>query len=360
MKAILATGIYPPDIGGPATYCAALAGELVKAGVEVVVVTYGREDRGARTLDPGTWKVIPVNKKGGPVARWLRYRAALRTHGRDADAILAFSSVSAGIPLILSGVPKHKRILRLGGDFFWERYTNRGGMLTLSEWYAAPGSWFWRVVMRWILHSFGTVVYSTEWQKRLHEKHFRLQNTAVIWNAAKQQEPIAHRPHEPFRLLFMGRFVGFKNLPALIGAMKQLPDVHLTLAGAGPMEESLRELAQPLGSRIAFRSPVSGAQKARMFDDADVLILPSTTEISPNVALEAVARSLPVLLTEESGLQEGFSGLILRRRLRTSQQIAAEVRSILKDYPRPQVFQTVYDWPAAAKAWIALFQKIAS
>ena len=41
MKIVLATGIYPPDIGGPATYVSCLASEFSRLGMEVIVVTYG-------------------------------------------------------------------------------------------------------------------------------------------------------------------------------------------------------------------------------------------------------------------------------------------------------------------------------
>ena len=42
-KILLATGIFPPDIGGPATYVENLAIELEKLGHKVRVVTYSSE-----------------------------------------------------------------------------------------------------------------------------------------------------------------------------------------------------------------------------------------------------------------------------------------------------------------------------
>ncbi len=44
MKFLLATGIYPPEIGGPATVIAQAAKNLRDAGHDVVVVTYGNEN----------------------------------------------------------------------------------------------------------------------------------------------------------------------------------------------------------------------------------------------------------------------------------------------------------------------------
>ena len=41
MRILIATGIYPPDIGGPATYSSLLVRELTARGHFVDVVTYG-------------------------------------------------------------------------------------------------------------------------------------------------------------------------------------------------------------------------------------------------------------------------------------------------------------------------------
>ncbi len=77
MKILLATGIYPPDIGGPATYVRHLAQELTKRGTEVTVVTYGEVESGKWKVESG-WKVFHVSKSGGPLLRWRRYAQALK------------------------------------------------------------------------------------------------------------------------------------------------------------------------------------------------------------------------------------------------------------------------------------------
>ena len=56
MKIVLATGIYPPMIGGPATYTHALAERLSASGHDITVITYGEAVEGAG------WKVESVSK----------------------------------------------------------------------------------------------------------------------------------------------------------------------------------------------------------------------------------------------------------------------------------------------------------
>ena len=131
MKIILATGIYPPKIGGPATYCRNLA-EMLSKDHEVIVVTYGDK------VESGKWKVESVSSSI-PLLRWWRYSRVLRKVAMDADVIYCFSSISCGVPLVLAGLKKPKKVLRLGGDFLWERYTDWGGRLSLRQWYEKGG-----------------------------------------------------------------------------------------------------------------------------------------------------------------------------------------------------------------------------
>ena len=65
MKVVLATGIYPPQIGGPATYVRGLARELTEAGHRVTVVTYAPAEEAVGY----EVKSVPL---GWPVLRWFR------------------------------------------------------------------------------------------------------------------------------------------------------------------------------------------------------------------------------------------------------------------------------------------------
>lgn len=363
MKIVLATGIYPPDIGGPATYVRALAQELSGAGHEVRVVTYGMKDGGLRIEDSGNgWRVLVVSKSGGPLLRWWRYAQALKRFADDADVIEAFSSVSVGVPMILARLRHPKKVLRLGGDFFWERYTDRGGELGLKEWYAQkPRS---RAMMQRILSSFDHVVFSTEYQKTLYRAEYRLPPHSVIENAQPSGSPVLHAAHTPFRLLFMGRFVRFKNLPCLLRALTFLPQCALAFVGDGPMSSVLRSLAQELriADRVTFLPSQAGADQQRTFADADLLVLPSITELSPNVALEARAAGLPVLLTKTTGFGEAIARGMVLRDLKTPEQTAKAIADIRSRYA--EVAQSAAEripargWDAVARAHLQLFQSL--
>lgn len=309
MKIVLATGIYPPKIGGPATYCHKLAEELSKEH-EVVVVTYGAgmvQESGFRNQGSGinvVWVPLQV-----PILRWFRYANQLKAVGKDADVVYCFSSVSCGVPLILSGLKTPKKVLRLGGDFFWERYTDRGGRLSLRNWYSSQTLLirFQKTVMELLLNRFHHIVFSTDFQQEIYEKSYKkLPEHSVITNALMFDGPYEHEHsiHSPCRLLFMGRFVKFKNIETLIQAMANLEDAVLSVVGSGPLENVLRKLADDLHlqARVQFFGPAHGVEKQEIFKKHDMLVIPSLTDISPNVALEAKAAGLRVLITNENGL----------------------------------------------------------
>ena len=203
----------------------------------------------------------------------------------------------------------------------------------MRQWHAQAG-WQHRVT-RWLLHRFNHVVFSTAFQQDIYREHFTdMPSHSVLENAVPDAtvEPIKHTAHNPLRLIFLGRFVHFKNLDSLIAAMKDLPSCMLTLVGDGPAKPKLQRLVADydLHGSVAFVEPVNENGRTRIFAGHDVLVIPSLTEISPNTALEASRMGLPVLLTEETGLSFSLSQGMILHALRTPEQIVAAVHSVQK------------------------------
>ena len=384
MKIVLATGIYPPDIGGPATYVHALSGELISKGIDVVVVTYAHRKHQSpnpnHQINPksqipsfdeaqdDTCNVIRVSKSI-PILRWILYAMALRKHAKDAGIVYAFSSVSVGIPLILAHLKKPKKILRLGGDFFWERYTARGGMLSLQEWYESLhlSLRLSHYFMHWLLNQFDQVIFSTQFQQEIYEDFYQsipphsvIENPSPMVNVQQRNRTRSNI----FRLLFMGRFVGFKNLFTLLDAVHDLPQVTLTLAGEGPLKKNLlaKIIRDDIGDRVSVVGSVYGDEKSKPLQEHDLLVIPSTTEISPNMALEARSFGLPVLLTEETGLSAQLRDGMIVRRLRTKDDIEMAVLEVQQNYEtfaRDAIRNpSMLSWKEVREEHMALFKKI--
>jgi len=108
------------------------------------------------------------------------------------------------------------------------------------------------------------------------------------------------------RILFLGRLSWEKGLDRLIPAMACLPEARLLIAGNDEKgyRVTLEALAARHGvsARVQFLGPVHGAEKERLFNSANLVVLPSYSENFGNVVLEAWARGCPVAVTPEVGL----------------------------------------------------------
>jgi glycosyltransferase involved in cell wall biosynthesis len=118
--------------------------------------------------------------------------------------------------------------------------------------------------------------------------------------------PIIARRRRSDTLLFLGRINWKKGLDRLIEAMALLPAATLIIAGNDEEGLTPRLHAQMKKNgtehRIELRGPVSGAAKQELLDTSAVLVLPSYSENFGNVVLEAMAASMPVVVTPEVGL----------------------------------------------------------
>jgi glycosyltransferase involved in cell wall biosynthesis len=104
---------------------------------------------------------------------------------------------------------------------------------------------------------------------------------------------------------FVGRFVDWKGVLTLAEAWRMaaplLPTTHLVLAGAGPMEPTMRTRLEGVDRVhwLGFRNDVPALMRA-----LDVLAFPSVMEGFGLAALEAMAAGVPVIAADAAALPE--------------------------------------------------------
>ena len=108
--------------------------------------------------------------------------------------------------------------------------------------------------------------------------------------------PIEH-PADVFCLVHAGRLTPQKNQALLLRAYAKLADAELWMLGEGPLETALKEDARALGIREPIRWLGFQANPFPFFKAADVFVLSSDWEGSPNVLVEAMACGAAVVST---------------------------------------------------------------
>ncbi len=125
---------------------------------------------------------------------------------------------------------------------------------------------------------------------------------------------------DTLRLLTIGRLEPQKRVDRLLNLIAQLRQqvkrpFTLTIAGDGSLRAELEQQARALGllpGVVEFRGIVKNT--APLYREADVFLLASDYEGTPNVVMEAMAASLPIVCTNVGGVAEiirhGVAGLL--------------------------------------------------
>ena len=149
--------------------------------------------------------------------------------------------------------------------------------------------------------------------------------------------------------VFAGRLAPEKGLATLIEA-SALSGQRVVLAGAGPEEASLRQLAAELDANVVFAGRLDGAALHKVIGEAKALILPSEWyENAPISILEAYALGRPVIGADIGGIPEmvrpGETGVLF-----PSGDAQALAEAMLAMAARPAASRA--GMGAAGRAWV--------
>lgn len=134
------------------------------------------------------------------------------------------------------------------------------------------------------------------------------------------EAPLSPYPETVKTVCFAGRLAPEKNLDRIIDAASQLPDIEFLIGGDGPLRSQLEASASSLRN-VTFAGWMTREKLIHLIDQSSLLLLPSQIETFGSVALEAMARGRPALVSSNAGihdwpqLQEGLFAYDQRRPL---------------------------------------------
>lgn len=352
MKIVFVTGIYPPEIGGPAGYVHACARELVSRGQAPVVVTYGD----SRTKIGEGWKVVVVSRAGGVLIRYLRYAYHVWKEARSADIVYLQGPVSDGLPgmlgAIIAGTPT---VMKVVGDYAWEIYQQsaRENVELLDEFVAHPHGGVIRVlemIERWTSRRAKRVITPSRYLKRIVEawgvpsgRIDVIVNSISPLPATQSREELRRSfGVEGKRVVLTAvRAVPWKGVDFLLELLPRLPrDSILIVAGDGPMLPAWKRLAESRGlsHRVRFLGRIDRATLAAWYVASDIFALATGYEGYPHVVAEAVSTGLPCVVSDRGGnpeTKESFPDHVLVVPYRDED---AWVAALSRDVPRAEPF----------------------
>lgn len=296
------------EVGGAERQVVDLAVALRRKGYEVVVACSVAGDLSGVLREAG----IPVRpllrrlvKRSLSPAYARRLRGLLRGERFDlAHAHIYASAAAAALATPGTGVPL---VITEHTEATWQ-------------------TWRARWVSRWVYRRVERIIaVSTPIRRRLVERdgvHPDLitivPNAVVATPEARPEEPTAGPSGRPL-VGVVARLQPEKGVATFLKAAARtaprFPEAHFIVAGDGPLRQELVALAEDLGLRdrvrfLGFRSDASA-----LMASLDVLVVPSLTEGSPLVTLEAMAAGVPVVASAVGGIpdqiRDGKEGLLV-------------------------------------------------
>ena len=300
--------------GGPATAIVPMCCALMQQGIEVLLLStnvgLAAEVKQGEVLDHKGVPAIFFQSQLGesfkysrPLSLWLR--SNIQNFGvAHIHAVFNHSSVAAAHACQKSGVPY---VIRPLG--------------TLDPWSMTQKSLrkrlFWQVAGRGIMEHAAAVHYTSEAEKRLTESSLGLNHGRVIplgveTTISNSNGKVAGDPY----VLLLSRLHPKKGLDVLVDAFlslvqrPQFAEWRLVLAGDGPVEyvSMLKAKAGSHGDRIKFTGWLDGDEKSAVLSGASLLVLPSHQENFGLCVMEALAQSVPVLVSPNVNLAEEITG----------------------------------------------------
>jgi glycogen synthase len=350
---------YPPSIGGVEVCAREVASRLAAGGFDLRVLTVDAEhDLPARERRDG----VAVRRVRGYPRGWdgrlapgvavavARTRAEL-VHVQCYQTLVAplalATAARRGIPYVLT--------FHGGGHSSERRQAFRGRQLQIL----AP-----------LLARAAALVATAEWEIDHYSAALRLPRNRFVHipngsDLPHVRAPAAAPDAGPL-IVSVGRAERYKGhhrvLAAMPNVLAEIPRARLWIAGDGPYEDELRQMARDLGiaDRVEIGAIPDRSAYAQRLAGATAGALLSEFETHPIAALEAITLGVPMLVADNSGMAELARGGHARAVALDAggRRHAAALIRLIRDPPPPAAPLELVTWDESASAYGELYRRV--
>lgn len=173
-------------------------------------------------------------------------------------------------------------------------------------------------------------------------------------------------------VFYHGRITIQKGVDYFVRAARRVVDVYpnvvFVISGWGDMEHQIMHLVGSLGlsQHVIFAGALWDEERDRMYQSADLLVMPSVSEPFGLVPLEAIQQGTPALVSKQSGVSEVLTH-VLKVDFWDVEEMANKIVATLRYEPMHRQLVTESQrelhritWKSAAQKVIALYHRLLS
>ena len=302
MRVLVTVGIFPPDIGGPATFVPNIADYFQNdLNYEIEILTLS--DR--KNLDvKDNFSVKRIDRNLPIIYRWLKTIFTIYKLGKNKDLIFVNG---LGTETTIANIFLKKKIIRkIVGDPVWERAYNKGKVSENFDEFQVR-NYGLSISLQKKIRSFSIKNSDLVITPSQHLKNFILnlgfQNKIeTINNGINIPEESAEKfTNDQTNITIVSRLVTHKNIDKIIEAISDLnnPLINLNIIGDGPELNQLKRIALRSDHKenIMFHGKLHRDDIDKIFLNSDIYIQASNYEGLPHSLLEAMSFGIPVICT---------------------------------------------------------------
>ena len=326
MKILLVSGIFPPDIGGPATYVPKLAKNLSDSGCNVEILTLSDS---RKPVNQSPFKVTYIFRKQHKLLRAIKIYKAISSIKPDCIFV---NGLHEEVALWLR-IHKIPSVAKIVGDPVWERYRNSQRTAISIQEFNSTGTLtiahrLQRRLLAWALLNYSATTCPSQELCSLVQKWNQNLRPIFIPNGTREIPVVETK--KVYDLVTVSRLVSWKNIDTVVEIANR-KSLKLAVVGEGPEEEGLKGLSNP--NLVSFLGQLDEARVIDVLRQARIFIQLSEYEGLSFALLQSLAVGTPSICSDILGnsqiIENGINGILVNNK--NLHQIGLAIDTLIND-----------------------------